>query len=182
MVNTESYKYYAWLQMAVARGLGWPSSHLTGHHTAAAPKHSLCFFSSVSEEMVMHIDMHLQSGDVSVYWLWLLLDISESFSLSPNCTGIRHRSSWKLHSKFSSCFRTRLSVFHIWRDRGNIVPSSIVTWMELALSCITLQSSLIYNMGMGVKFIHRQHQNVPSACMTKVETMMWVNLTTVSML
>ena len=37
----------------------------------------------------------------------------ESFSLSPNCTGIRHRSSWKLYSKFASCFRTRLSAFHI---------------------------------------------------------------------
>ena len=33
-----------------------------------------------------------------------------------------------------------------------------------------------------VKFIHRQHQNVPSAFITKVETMMWVNLTTVPML
>ena len=57
--------------------------------------------------------VHLQSWDVSVYSLWLLLDISESFSLSPNCTGIRHRSSWKLYSKFASCFRTRLSAFHI---------------------------------------------------------------------
>ena len=54
--------------------------------------------------------------------------------------------------------------------------------MELALSCITLQSSLIHNMGTGVKFIHRQHQNVPSTHITKVETMMWVNLTTVPML
>ena len=26
--------------------------------------------------MVMHIDVHLQSRDVSIYWLWLLLDIS----------------------------------------------------------------------------------------------------------
>ena len=26
--------------------------------------------------MVTLIDVHLQSGDVSVYWLWLLLDIS----------------------------------------------------------------------------------------------------------
>ena len=26
--------------------------------------------------MVMRIDVHLQSGDVSVYWLWLLLDVS----------------------------------------------------------------------------------------------------------
>ena len=24
--------------------------------------------------MVMPIDVHLQSGDVSIYWLWLLLD------------------------------------------------------------------------------------------------------------
>ena len=27
----------------LARGLGWPVSRLTGLHTAAAPKHSLCF-------------------------------------------------------------------------------------------------------------------------------------------
>ena len=26
--------------------------------------------------MVTRIDIHLQSGDVSVYWLWLLLDVS----------------------------------------------------------------------------------------------------------
>ena len=37
-------------------------------------------------------------------------------------------------------------------------------------------------MGTGVKFIHRQHQNIPSACMTKVEAMMRVNLTTVPVL
>ena len=37
----------------------------------------------------------------------------ESFSLSLNCTGIRHVSSWKLYLKFASCLRTRLSAFHI---------------------------------------------------------------------
>ena len=26
--------------------------------------------------MVTHIDVHLQSGDVNIYWLWLLLNIS----------------------------------------------------------------------------------------------------------
>ena len=26
--------------------------------------------------MVLRIDVHLQNGDVSVYWLWLLIDIS----------------------------------------------------------------------------------------------------------
>ena len=154
--------------------------------------------------MVTRIDVHLQSGEVSIYWLWLLLEVSvasiviviiaicdmprqefsfcervyihntyyvisvmllffvqttqilqfpvinileifgayvliscqfhlmfrlknmtstvhfsilygacffEYFSLSPNCTGMRHRSSWKLYSKFAKCFRTRLSAF-----------------------------------------------------------------------
>ena len=146
--------------------------------------------------MITSIDVHLQSRNVSVYWLLLLLDVSavsvviliiaicdmprwefslcervcicnfsnvvalctddtdtpvscdkrlrffwglycnlspsssnvsslrtwrrlftflffEYFSLSRNCTGIRHRTSWKLYSKFASCFRTRLSAFHI---------------------------------------------------------------------
>ena len=49
---------------------------LVGHQTAAASKHSLCYVSSVSEQMITCIDIHLQSRDVSVYWLWLLLDIS----------------------------------------------------------------------------------------------------------
>ena len=40
---TESSTYYARLQTAVARGLDWPASGLMGRHTAAAPKHSLCF-------------------------------------------------------------------------------------------------------------------------------------------
>ena len=26
--------------------------------------------------MIMHIDVHLQSGGVNVYWLWLLLYVS----------------------------------------------------------------------------------------------------------
>ena len=55
-----------WLQMAVASSIGWPATRLVGRHSDAAPKHSLCYFSSVSE-MVMLIDVHLQSGVVSVY-------------------------------------------------------------------------------------------------------------------
>ena len=35
----------------------------------------------------------------------------ESFSLSPNCAGIRHRSSWKLYLKSASCFRKTTSCF-----------------------------------------------------------------------
>ena len=41
--HTESSKYYAWQQMAVACVLGWPACRLTRRQTAAAPKHSLCF-------------------------------------------------------------------------------------------------------------------------------------------
>ena len=40
---TELPKYYVWLQTAVACSLGWPSGRLAGHHTDAAPKHSLLF-------------------------------------------------------------------------------------------------------------------------------------------
>ena len=57
----------------VTRGLGLPAHRLAGHHTDAASKHSLCYFRSFSEQMVMHIDVHLQSVNVSVHWLWLLL-------------------------------------------------------------------------------------------------------------
>ena len=42
---TELPKYYVRLQMAAARSLGLPASRLAGHHTDAAPKHSLCYFS-----------------------------------------------------------------------------------------------------------------------------------------
>ena len=42
-------KYYARIQTAVARGVGLPAGRLAGRHTDAAPKHSLCYFSSVSE-------------------------------------------------------------------------------------------------------------------------------------
>ena len=76
MDDTESSKYYARIQTAVARGLGLPGGRLAGHHTDAASKHSLCYFRSFSEYMVTRIDVHLQSGNVSVYWLWLLLDVS----------------------------------------------------------------------------------------------------------
>ena len=49
VINTEIPKYYARLQTAVARGLSWPAGRLTGRHTDAASKHSLCYFSLVSE-------------------------------------------------------------------------------------------------------------------------------------
>ena len=42
--------------------------------------------------------------------LWLFYSLWNPF---PNCTGIRHRSSGKLYSKFASCFRTQLSAFHL---------------------------------------------------------------------
>ena len=66
-VYTELPKYYAQLLTAVTRGLGLPAGQLAGHRLDVAPKYSLCYFSSVSEQMVMRIDVHLQSGDVSVY-------------------------------------------------------------------------------------------------------------------
>ena len=47
--STESFKYYAWPQMAVTRGLHLPTSRLAGRQTAAASKHSLCYFSLFSE-------------------------------------------------------------------------------------------------------------------------------------
>ena len=40
---------YARLQTAVARDLGLPAGRLAGRHTDAAPKHSLCYISSVSK-------------------------------------------------------------------------------------------------------------------------------------
>ena len=46
---TELPKCYARVLMAVARGLGLPARRLVGSHTDAAPKHSLCYFSSVFE-------------------------------------------------------------------------------------------------------------------------------------
>ena len=62
--------------MAVAHGFDLPTRGLAGRQTAAASKHSLCYFSLFSEQMVTRIDVHLQSGNISVYWLWLLLDVS----------------------------------------------------------------------------------------------------------
>ena len=70
--NTELSKYYACIQMAVARGLRLPAGRLAGHQTDAASEHSLCYFSLFSEYMVTCIDVHLQNGNISVYWLWLL--------------------------------------------------------------------------------------------------------------
>ena len=76
VITTESSKYYVWPQTAVLRGLSWPASRLTGLHTATAPKHSLCFSVQFPSNLVMCIDIHLQNRHVSIYWLWLLLDIS----------------------------------------------------------------------------------------------------------
>ena len=61
----------------------------------------------------------------------------ESFSLFPNYTGIRHRLSWKLYSKFASCFRTRLSAFHI-----SIVN---IRMSQIAIITITTLTALMSN-------------------------------------
>ena len=45
---TELPKYYARLQMPVARSLVWLACRQAGPRTDGAPKHSLCYFSSVS--------------------------------------------------------------------------------------------------------------------------------------
>ena len=59
--------------MAAASGLGLPAGRLVGHHTDAAPIHSLLFRLF---PMVTHIYVQMQSGDIRVYWLWLLLYVS----------------------------------------------------------------------------------------------------------
>ena len=74
--HTESSKYYARMQTADARGLALPTGRLAGQQTDAASEHSLCYFSLFSEYMVTCIDVHLQSGNISVYWLWILLYVS----------------------------------------------------------------------------------------------------------
>ena len=51
-ICTESSKYYTRPQTAVARGLGLPDGWQVGHYTHAASKHSLCYFSSFSQQMV----------------------------------------------------------------------------------------------------------------------------------
>ena len=73
---TESSKYYARPHSAVTRGLDLPTRGLADRQTAAASKHSLCYFSLFSVWMVTRFDVHLQSGNISVYWLWLLLYVS----------------------------------------------------------------------------------------------------------
>ena len=105
-------KYYARLQKAVARGLGWPACRQAGPHTDAAPKHH-CYFSSISlANLIWCFFCKNMTSTVEFSTLYGAC-FFESFSLSPNCTGIRHRSSRKLYSKFASCFRTRFSAFHI---------------------------------------------------------------------
>ena len=66
-IYIELPKYYARLQTVVARGFGFPVGRLPAPHIDATLEHSLCYFSSVSEQMVTNIDVHLQSGDFSVY-------------------------------------------------------------------------------------------------------------------
>ena len=50
--RTELSKYYARIQTAVDRGLGMPAARLAERHTDAASKHSLCYFSLISELMI----------------------------------------------------------------------------------------------------------------------------------
>ena len=111
-VSTELPKYYTRLQTPVAQGLGWPAGRkAVPHIDAASTVISVQFLSAIS-------------SNVSSVRTWrrrlTFLFFTEPVSLNLlTCflivTGIRHRSSWKLYSKFASCFRTRLSAFHIHR-------------------------------------------------------------------
>ena len=96
-ISTESSKYYARIQTAVARGLCFSAGWLAGHQTDAASQHSLCYFSLFSEKMVTRIDEHLQSGIISVYWLWLLLDVSVLIVIIAICDMPRQEFSFCEH-------------------------------------------------------------------------------------
>ena len=141
-------KYYARLQTAVARGLGCPAGRQAAPHTDAAPKHSLCYSSSVSlANLVLCLFCKNMTSAVGFSILYGAC-FFQSFSLSPNCTGIRHSSSWKLYSKFASCFRTRLSAFHI--SIVNIYTrshyeNSCLGMSKIATITITTSTALTYN-------------------------------------
>ena len=70
---------------------------------------SVQFFSPISSQCFFCKNM-TSTVDFSILYEVCFF---KSCSLSPNCTGIRHMSLLKLYSKFASCFRTRLSAFHI---------------------------------------------------------------------
>ena len=73
LVYTESSKYYAHIHTAVTRGRCLPVS---------GPSYWRCFqtltllFQFIFRINGLHIDVHLQRRNVSIYWLWLLLDVS----------------------------------------------------------------------------------------------------------
>ena len=64
--STELRKYYAWLQTAVLAAF---ACRLAGYQgvilTLLSNTH--CYFGTVSEQMVTHSNVHLQSGNVSIY-------------------------------------------------------------------------------------------------------------------
>ena len=98
MQNTELPKYYARLQMAVASGLGCPTSesvywHCSQTHTAI----SVQFLSPISSNVSSVRTWHRR---LTFLFFTKPVSLKQPFSLSPNCTGIKHRSSWKLYSKF----------------------------------------------------------------------------------
>ena len=73
----------------------------------------------------------------------------ESFSQSPNCTGIRHWLSRKLYSKFVSCFRTRLSAFYslyvLWIYTHSHNENSCLGMSQIAIITITTLTALTSN-------------------------------------
>ena len=67
--------------------------------------------------MVTRIDVHLQSGDVSVYWLWLLLGIS-AVSVVIVIIAICDMS----RQEFSSCERVYIhNTYCTWKAEGRVL-------------------------------------------------------------
>ena len=70
----------------------------------------------------MRIDIHLQSGDVSVYWLWLLLDVS-AVSVVIVIIAICDMP----RQEFSLCVRVFIHDMYIapWEEEGHKCKNSI---------------------------------------------------------
>ena len=59
----------------------------------------------------MHIDVHLQNGDVGIYWLWLLLDISAVSVVIAICDMPRQEFS----------LRERVYILGIWKAESRVL-------------------------------------------------------------
>ena len=134
---TDLPKYYAQLETAVVRGLGWPACRQAGPHTHAAPKHSLLFQFSFSHQSHLMLTFIFFTEPVSLNLLACLLIVLG--------LGTGRPGNFTLNLRSVSEHDFLLFIYVLWIYKRSNDENSCLGMSQIAIITITTLTTLTSN-------------------------------------